>query len=134
MQSTFSVTVVESSARCLEILLSYLEKSGNFILLNLWEPWLSENQSYCSSSSSSSSSRSNAGLSLYWLLLQIEEDFFWCHCLSSLIHPVGWSQTVGHPLKATPGEHSVYIYCYVVVTSCVSSFSNLTVGFQVKLG
>jgi len=38
MQSPFSVTVVESSAKCLEILQSYLEKSGNFILPNLWEP------------------------------------------------------------------------------------------------
>ena len=38
MQSTFSVTVVEGSAKCLEILQSYLEKSANFILPNLWEP------------------------------------------------------------------------------------------------
>jgi len=38
MQSTFSITVVESSAKCLEILQSYLEKSGNFTLPNLWEP------------------------------------------------------------------------------------------------
>jgi len=30
--------VVESSAKCLEILYSYLEKSGNYILPNLWEP------------------------------------------------------------------------------------------------
>jgi len=39
MKSTFSGTVVESSAKCLEILSSYLEKSGHFILPNLWEPW-----------------------------------------------------------------------------------------------
>ena len=38
MQSAFSVTVIESSAKCLEMLNSYLEKSGNFILPNLWEP------------------------------------------------------------------------------------------------
>jgi len=43
MQSTFSATVVESSAKCLEILQSYLEKSGNFILPNLWEPWMVNN-------------------------------------------------------------------------------------------
>ena len=42
MQSTFSVTVVESFVKCLEILQSYLELSRgkvrwNFILPNLWE-------------------------------------------------------------------------------------------------
>ncbi|XP_019625156.1 PREDICTED: MBT domain-containing protein 1-like isoform X2 [Branchiostoma belcheri] len=32
---------------------------------------------------------------------QDEEDDFWCHMASPLIHPVGWSQLVGHKLTAT---------------------------------
>jgi len=62
----------------------------------------------------SSGSSGNADLLLSWLLLQIEEDFFWCHCLSSLIHPVGWSQTVGHRLKATPGGQLVHSSIFIV--------------------
>ncbi|XP_074599638.1 MBT domain-containing protein 1-like [Brevipalpus obovatus] len=31
-----------------------------------------------------------------------EDDGFWCHQDSPLIHPVGWAQVVGHELKATP--------------------------------
>lgn len=30
-----------------------------------------------------------------------EADEFWCHMKSPLIHPVGWSQTVGHKLHAS---------------------------------
>lgn len=30
-----------------------------------------------------------------------EMDEFWCHMKSPLIHPVGWSQTVGHKLHAS---------------------------------
>ncbi|XP_053577374.1 LOW QUALITY PROTEIN: lethal(3)malignant brain tumor-like protein 2 [Bombina bombina] len=29
------------------------------------------------------------------------EDDFWCHMTSPIIHPVGWSQRVGHNVKAT---------------------------------
>ena len=33
------------------------------------------------------------------------EDFddFWCHQLSELIHPIGWSSTVGHEILAPEG-------------------------------
>ncbi|ELT89486.1 hypothetical protein CAPTEDRAFT_108770, partial [Capitella teleta] len=30
-----------------------------------------------------------------------DNDTFWCHSFSPLIHPVGWSQLVGHKLHAT---------------------------------
>ncbi|KAK3100006.1 hypothetical protein FSP39_013414 [Pinctada imbricata] len=30
-----------------------------------------------------------------------EEDDFWCHCRSSLVHHVGWAQQSGHKLHAT---------------------------------
>ena len=30
------------------------------------------------------------------------DEGFWCHQRSSLIHPVGWAQVVGHELRATP--------------------------------
>lgn len=30
-----------------------------------------------------------------------EEDDFWCHCRSSLVHPIAWSQQTGHKLHAT---------------------------------
>ncbi|ESO06919.1 hypothetical protein HELRODRAFT_77216, partial [Helobdella robusta] len=30
------------------------------------------------------------------------DSYFWCHCLSSLIHPVGWSSLVGHNIEAAP--------------------------------
>ncbi|XP_070197617.1 MBT domain-containing protein 1-like isoform X1 [Littorina saxatilis] len=33
--------------------------------------------------------------------VQGEGDEFWCHMKSPLIHPVGWSQTVGHKLHAS---------------------------------
>ncbi|RUS85549.1 hypothetical protein EGW08_006692 [Elysia chlorotica] len=39
-----------------------------------------------------------------------ENDEFWCHTSSALIHPVGWSQTVGHKLHAS----------HDYVTSCLS--------------
>lgn len=25
---------------------------------------------------------------------------FWCHMWSPLVHPLGWSKTVGHPIRA----------------------------------
>lgn len=39
-----------------------------------------------------------------------ENDEFWCHTSSTLIHPVGWSQTVGHKLHAS----------HDYITSCLS--------------
>lgn len=57
------------------------------------------------------------------VMLQIEEDFFWCHCLSTLIHPVGWSQTVGHRLKATPGGRHSLLY-----TTRYKAFSGVLTG------
>ncbi|GFS22978.1 MBT domain-containing protein 1 [Elysia marginata] len=39
-----------------------------------------------------------------------ENDEFWCHMSSTLIHPVGWSQTVGHKLHAS----------HDYITSCLS--------------
>ena len=35
---------------------------------------------------------------------QYENDDFWCHARSPLVHPVGWSQLVGHKLHASAGE------------------------------
>ena len=34
--------------------------------------------------------------------LQYEDDTFWCDCCSPLVHPVGWSQLVGHKIIASP--------------------------------
>ncbi|XP_051899093.1 lethal(3)malignant brain tumor-like protein 2 isoform X2 [Pristis pectinata] len=34
-----------------------------------------------------------------------EDDDFWCHMWSPLIHSVGWSRRVGHKLKYTEGVH-----------------------------
>ncbi|XP_023240089.1 MBT domain-containing protein 1-like isoform X1 [Centruroides sculpturatus] len=31
-----------------------------------------------------------------------EDEGFWCHERSPLIHPIGWAQIVGHDLRATP--------------------------------
>lgn len=31
-----------------------------------------------------------------------QDEGFWCHARSALIHPVGWAQVVGHELRATP--------------------------------
>ncbi|XP_064481448.1 polycomb protein Sfmbt-like isoform X2 [Ornithodoros turicata] len=31
----------------------------------------------------------------------IEDDGFWCHERSPLIHPIGWAQVIGHDLRAT---------------------------------
>ncbi|GFN77679.1 mbt domain-containing protein 1 [Plakobranchus ocellatus] len=39
-----------------------------------------------------------------------DNDEFWCHMSSSLIHPVGWSHTVGHKLHAS----------HDYITSCLS--------------
>lgn len=36
---------------------------------------------------------------------QDESDEFWCHVKSPLIHPVGWSQHVGHKLTASAGKY-----------------------------
>uniref|UniRef100_A0A0B7B795 FCS-type domain-containing protein n=1 Tax=Arion vulgaris TaxID=1028688 RepID=A0A0B7B795_9EUPU len=40
-------------------------------------------------------------LRLNYLDSKEENDEFWCHMTSPLIHPVGWSQTVGHKLHAS---------------------------------
>jgi hypothetical protein len=40
-------------------------------------------------------------LKLRYLSSHVYADCFWCHCLSSLLHPVGWSQVVGHSLEAS---------------------------------
>jgi hypothetical protein len=34
-------------------------------------------------------------------------DDFWCHEKSDLIHPIGWSSTVGHDIDATDGYKKV---------------------------
>ncbi len=34
-----------------------------------------------------------------------EFDDFWCHEQSELIHPIGWSVTVGHDILADDGLH-----------------------------
>ncbi|KAL0983989.1 hypothetical protein UPYG_G00135580 [Umbra pygmaea] len=38
---------------------------------------------------------------------------FWCHMCSPLLHPVGWSNRVGHAIKTTDGDHSTSrkVYC-----------------------
>ncbi|GBN05358.1 MBT domain-containing protein 1 [Araneus ventricosus] len=33
---------------------------------------------------------------------ETEDDGFWCHERSPLIHPIGWAQIVGHALKGKP--------------------------------
>ena len=43
---------------------------------------------------------------LCWLL-QYENDDFWCHARSPLVHPIGWSQLTGHKLHASAGEFRV---------------------------
>lgn len=35
---------------------------------------------------------------------ELEDEGFWCHERSPLIHPVGWAQIIGHALKASPGK------------------------------
>ncbi|KAK3757548.1 hypothetical protein RRG08_032714 [Elysia crispata] len=42
-----------------------------------------------------------------------DNDEFWCHMSSALIHPVGWSQTVGHKLHAS---HDYMTSCLSKVT------------------
>ncbi|CAN8032500.1 unnamed protein product [Ixodes persulcatus] len=32
----------------------------------------------------------------------LEDDGFWCHERSPLIHPIGWAQVIGHDLRASP--------------------------------
>lgn len=32
----------------------------------------------------------------------LEDDGFWCHERSTLIHPIGWAQVIGHDLRASP--------------------------------
>lgn len=32
-----------------------------------------------------------------------EDEGFWCHERSPLIHPIGWAQIIGHALKGKPG-------------------------------
>ncbi|XP_059152588.1 MBT domain-containing protein 1-like isoform X2 [Physella acuta] len=41
-------------------------------------------------------------LRLNYLDSKEENDEFWCHMTSPLIHPVGWSHMVGHKLHASP--------------------------------
>ena len=38
---------------------------------------------------------------LLFLTLQYDDDLFFCDYCSPLVHPVGWSQLVGHNLNAT---------------------------------
>ena len=33
-----------------------------------------------------------------------EDEGFWCHERSPLIHPIGWAQIIGHALKGKPGK------------------------------
>lgn len=40
-------------------------------------------------------------LKLRYINSEIDNDFFWCHSMSTLIHHVGWSQLVGHNLDAS---------------------------------
>lgn len=44
---------------------------------------------------------------------QDETNEFWCHFKSPLIHPVGWSQQVGHKLTASAGKFHVIHFCSV---------------------
>ena len=32
-----------------------------------------------------------------------QDEHFWCHSLSYLVHPVGWSSVIGHHIDASPG-------------------------------
>ena len=36
-------------------------------------------------------------------ILQYNNDVFWCHTHSPLLHPVGWSSSVGHKITASQG-------------------------------
>jgi len=53
----------------------------------------------------------------YYILFSLQEegDEFWCHMRSALLHPVGWSQQVGHKLSAGQGKLSCFLlmekYC-----------------------
>ncbi|EEC03788.1 hypothetical protein IscW_ISCW017518, partial [Ixodes scapularis] len=46
----------------------------------------------------------------------LEDDGFWCHERSPLIHPIGWAQVIGHDLRASPGgsPESLHLIPWVV--------------------
>lgn len=39
---------------------------------------------------------------------ETEDEGFWCHERSPLIHPIGWAQIIGHALKGKPGAYLNY--------------------------
>lgn len=41
-----------------------------------------------------------------------EFDDFWCHAMSSLIHPVGWSAFIGHDIAASQGTYPLDFQLY----------------------
>ena len=45
-------------------------------------------------------------------LFQYDNDVFWCHTNSPLLHPVGWSLSVGHKLTAPQGKEFLAYYCF----------------------
>ena len=46
-------------------------------------------------------------------IFQEENDEFWCHMKSPLVHHVGWSQTSGHKLHATQGQYLSMYTCII---------------------
>lgn len=48
-------------------------------------------------------------LHVVYLDTEMEDEGFWCHERSPLIHPVGWAQIIGHALKGTKGKYQFYV-------------------------
>lgn len=55
-----------------------------------------------------------------------EDEGFWCHERSPLIHPIGWAQIIGHALKGKPGNlNSNCIFSYLKILSALFLTANL---------
>lgn len=45
-----------------------------------------------------------------------EDEGFWCHERSPLIHPIGWAQIIGHALKGKPGTLNLnFIFLKILI-------------------
>lgn len=60
-----------------------------------------------------------------------EGDEFWCHMRSALLHPVGWSQQVGHKLQST-AEYRNQCLSKITMQKYDSSDANPTMFSKLK--
>lgn len=43
---------------------------------------------------------------------------FWCHMQSPLVHPVGWSERVGHSIKKTGEKKLWHLWIESILETC----------------